>query len=296
MTKVGFIGLGNMGLPMATNLTKAGFEVYGLNRSPGAEQRFAEAGGRTGLSLQALSQEMEVLTTCLPLPQDVEQVYLGENGIVPNGRPGLILIDFSTVSPDLNKKIAAAAQAKGMEFLDAPVSGGTAGAVSATLSIMVGGKAEVFESVKPLLEALGKNIYLVGDVGSGTVVKLINQLMVGIHTQAASEALVLGQQLGANLDTLVQILSNSFAQSRILDRHYNSFIAKDQFEAGFALKLLHKDVALVQQVAGELKLELPMGAKALQLLSDVKMTELAEKDMSAMYLFQQTKVNGGNNQ
>lgn len=290
MEKLGFIGLGHMGLPMARNLLKTGMEVYGLNRSKGAEQRFVEAGGRAGGSIAGLTREADVVMTCLPMPQDVEAVYLGDNGIVQHGREGQVLIDFSTVSPGVVRKVAAAAERKGMAFLDAPVSGGTVGAETATLSIMVGGKPEAFARVKPVLEALGQNIYHVGEVGSGTIVKLINQLMVGIHTQAASEALVLGQQLGVDSDTLFPILNASFAQSRILERHYVQYVAKGRFEAGFAIKLLHKDLSLVNQMADEQQVELALGRQALSLLSEASQTELAGKDMSAMFLYQQSKL------
>jgi 3-hydroxyisobutyrate dehydrogenase len=287
--KLAFIGLGNMGLPMAANLVKAGYQVLGVNRSKGAEAAFVQNGGQAAASAGAAAAEADIIMTCLPMPQDVLDVFLGDNGVIANARPGSLLIDFSTVSPDVNHTVANAAEAKGLKFLDAPVSGGTTGAAAATLSIMVGGDEADYARALPVFEALGKNITHVGSTGSGTVVKLMNQLMVGIHTQAASEALVLGEAMGVKSEVLFSILNTSFAQSRILDRHYTQFISKDEFAPGFALKLLHKDVMLVDKMANEMRMDLPLGSKVLGLLTDAVSTELAGKDMSAMYLHQKQK-------
>ncbi|WP_240416049.1 NAD(P)-dependent oxidoreductase [Paenibacillus periandrae] len=283
--KLAFIGLGNMGLPMARNLVKAGYEVYGINRSKGREIAFAESGGKIGLSLKELAQQADVIMTCLPMPADVEQMFLGPEGIVANGKKGQALIDFSTVSPDLCVKIASAAEQAGMDFLDAPVSGGTVGAEQATLSIMAGGSEQVFDQVLPILENLGKNIYHVGKIGNGTVVKLLNQLMVGIHTQAASEAMALADKMGLPKDMLHRILSNSFAQSRIYDRHFTQFVEKDEFQPGFALNLLHKDLVLVKKMADDNGAALPIGAEVEQLIHTAKAEGFGEKDMSGMYLY-----------
>lgn len=283
--KLAFVGLGNMGLPMATNLVKGGFEVYGLNRSTGKEQSFAAAGGKVGLTLKELAGEADIVMTCLPMPADVEEMYLGPEGIVNQGRSGLTLIDFSTVSPDLNVKINTAAKRAGMDYLDAPVSGGTVGAEQATLSIMVGGSKQVFDRVMPVFEKLGKNIYYVGETGSGTVVKLLNQLMVGIHTQAASEAMALADQMGLSKDTLYQILNASFAQSRMFERHYTQFVQKNQFQPGFAISLLHKDLALVKKMADDSGAALPIGTQVERLLSAAKVGGFGDKDMSGMYAY-----------
>jgi 3-hydroxyisobutyrate dehydrogenase len=283
--KLAFVGLGNMGLPMAKNLVQAGYEVYGLNRSKGKEEAFAAAGGKVGLALQELASHVDVIMTCLPMPADVEQVYLGPDGLVQHGRSGLILIDFSTVCPELGRRIADAAKEAGMEFLDAPVSGGTVGAEHGTLSVMVGGDREVFEQVRPIFEVVGKNIFHVGEVGCGSIVKLLNQLMVGIHTEAASEAMNLADRLGLSKDDVHEVLNQSFAQSRIYDRHYTLFVKKDQFEPGFALNLLHKDMTLVQQMAESAGAQLPIGAITERLLRQAKLAGYGDKDMSGMYAY-----------
>lgn len=292
--KVGFIGLGNMGLPMAKNLVKANFEVVGKNRSKGKEDLFIEAGGKAGMSVAEMAKELDVILTCLPLPADVEAIYFGEDGLIDNGHEGLILVDHSTVAPGLNHKIADAAQRKGIEFLDAPISGGNFGAEDGTLTIMVGGKKEIYEKVLPLFNVMGKNIYHIGETGSGSVVKLINNLMVAFHTQAASEAVTLGKKMGVDSDLLFNILNNSYAQSRIYDRHYNSFIAKDQFEAGFAIKLLHKDMRLAEEMASGANMELPIGSQLTNILKDAIENDLGEQDMSALYILLNKKLSNSN--
>lgn len=290
---LGWIGLGNMGLPMAVNLVNAGYQVYGLNRSKGKEAKFAEAGGRTGLKLPELAASCDTMMTCLPMPSDVREMYMGPSGIVAHARAGQLLIDFSTVSVEVQREISEAASRKGVLFLDAPVSGGTSGAAAGTLSVMVGGDAGAFERAKPIFDIVGSNVYHVGPVGSGTIVKLINQLMVGIHTQAAAEALTLAEKMGVGADKVFPMLNNSFAQSRILDRHYTNFVSKDHYEPGFALKLLHKDVALAEQMAGQQGMSLPLTGTARALLEDAKEAGLGELDMSAMFLRMKAREESG---
>ena len=283
--KLAFIGLGNMGLPMATNLVKAGYEVFGVNRSKGKEDAFAKAGGKVGVPIRELAGQVDVIMTCLPMPSDVETMYLGPDGIIESGNKGLTVIDFSTISPDLGKRIASAAERKGINFLDAPVSGGTVGAQQATLSIMVGGGKDVFDRVLPVLEKLGRNIYHVGDVGSGTVVKLLNQLMVGIHTQAFSEAFALGRASNLDPDTLFTILNSSLAQSKIMERHYTLYMAKDSYDPGFAIKLLSKDLNLVAETAAASNVRLPVGGRVQSLLGRAE-GEYGALDMSGMAVYQ----------
>lgn len=287
--KIGFVGLGNMGFPMALNLMKAGFEVYGKNRSQGKEQDFAAKGGRTGLSLAELAAQMDVVLTCLPLPADVEGVFSGADGLIANARKGLVLIDCSTVSVDLSRKLYAQASEAGVDFLDAPVSGGTTGAEAGTLSVMVGGQEDVFNRVRSVLEAFGKSISYVGEAGSGSAVKLINQLMVGIHTLAVGEAYALAGQAGLNADKLFSILNNSFAQSKIMERHYTQFIAKNAYEPGFALKLLAKDMNLAADMGAESQVRLNAGKRAQALINQAVLEGYGDVDMSGMYKYQVTE-------
>ncbi|MCL6457221.1 MAG: NAD-binding protein [Gorillibacterium sp.] len=281
--KIGFIGLGNMGFPMALNLQKAGFEVYGKNRSADRERKFAEQGGQTGLSISELASEMDIVITCLPMPNDVEEVYAGENGLFASGREGLILIDCSTVSPELSRQLYLQAQQANIDFLDAPVSGGTIGAAAGTLSIMVGGKEVTFGKANDVLQAIGQDIHYIGPCGSGSAFKLINQLMVAIHTQAVSEAFALAKHMGLDLDLLFKILNQSFAQSRIMERHYTQFMVKESFTPGFALKLLAKDLNLVAEMATASGVNLQAGKNVQALLNKVVGSEFGELDMSGLY-------------
>ena len=287
--KIGFVGLGNMGFPMALNLMKAGFEVYGKNRSQGKEQELVSKGGHAGLSLAELAEDMDVILTCLPLPADVEGVYTGSDGLIAHARNGLVLIDCSTVSPDLSRRLYAKAAEAGIDFLDAPVSGGTTGAEAGTLSVMVGGQEDVFGRVRSVLEAFGKSISYVGEAGSGSAVKLINQLMVGIHTLAVGEAYALGRQAGLDSDVLFSILNNSFAQSKIMERHYTQFISKDSFQPGFALKLLAKDMNLAADMGAESQVRLNAGKRAQALINQAVLEGFGDRDMSAMYNYQVTE-------
>lgn len=282
---IGFIGLGAMGLPMAINLVKANYRVIGLNRSKGKEQQFIEAGGEGGLSLQEIVKQADVLMTCLPFPEDVEKVILGDDGIVSNGRPEQVIIDFSTVSPTLNRKVYDKAQEKQMKFLDAPISGGNFGAEAGTLSIMVGGDKDVFDAMLPLFEILGENIYHVGECGSGSIVKLVNNLMVGFHSQAVAEALNLGEKMGVNSDVLFDILNASYAQSRVFERHYENFISKDEYTPGFAMKLLHKDLRIAGELADEQNIPLPIGKQLTSMLKKAVDSGHGDQDMSALYLY-----------
>ncbi len=282
--KIVFIGLGNMGLPMATNLVNAGYSVIGINRSKGKEQTFKERGGITGYTVREAAATADIVLTCLPLPEDVEKVYFGPDGIIENAPEGLIAADHSTVSPALNKKIADAAGKRGIQFMDAPISGGNFGAEAGTLSIMCGGEEGTFGKLKEVFDVMGENIYHVGEIGSGSVVKLINNLMVSFHTQAVSEGMALAQAMDVDPDLVFDILNASYAQSRILERHYKNFIAKDQYEAGFAIKLLLKDMRIAGEMAKEAEMELPGGKNMTSLLAEAAENGLGEKDMSAMLL------------
>jgi 3-hydroxyisobutyrate dehydrogenase len=288
--KLAFIGLGNMGFPMSRNLVNAGYSVYGVNRSKQRENEFEKIGGFVGKTIKELANEMDVIMTCLPLPSDVEDVYLGEEGLITHGRENLVLIDFSTVSPNLNKKINNKAKVKKIEFLDAPISGGTIGANAGTLSIMVGGEKTTFDKVLPVFDILGENVYHVGDVGSGSSIKLLNQYMVSVHSQAVSEAFVLAEKAGINLELLHEILSVSYAQSKILTRHYTDFISVNNYQPGFELGLLHKDVTIVNEMAETYNVDLALGDKVVTQLSEALEAGLSKEDMSAMIKLVREKV------
>ncbi|HRK47918.1 MAG TPA: NAD(P)-binding domain-containing protein, partial [Nocardioides sp.] len=195
-TTVGFIGLGIMGAPMATNLVGAGFDVVGHNRSPAKTNALVARGGRAAATVAEAARDADVVVTMLPDSTDVLDVVLGEGGVLAHAHEGQLLIDMSTVAPEASREIAAAAAGVGVRALDAPVSGGEAGAVEGSLSIMVGGDAATFEEARPVFEAMGKTIVLVGPASAGQTVKACNQVVVALAYQAISEALVLGAKAG----------------------------------------------------------------------------------------------------
>lgn len=288
---IGFIGLGNMGLPMSKGLVEAGFTVYGSDVSKKAEDTFQKAGGQTGLSQQAISRKSDIIMTSLPSPEIVEKVYLGDDGIIAHAQSDLLLVDLSTVSPQVNEKIANAARQKGLGYLGAPVSGGVIGAENQTLTVMVGGDESLHEQACPVFDVIGGNVFHVGDApGAGTVVKLINNLYIGFYTQAVSEALTLADHAGVDHQTLFDILKVSYGQSRIYERNYESFIAQNEYEPGFTIKLLLKDLGLGQQMANESDLYLPIMEQLIPMYQKAADSGYAENDMASMYLMIKDQV------
>ncbi|WP_303964838.1 NAD(P)-dependent oxidoreductase [Sporosarcina ureae] len=290
--KIGFIGLGNMGFPMAENLLKNGYTVYALDINKDSEKRFAELGGHVGLTTASLLEEVDLVFTSLPTPAIAESVYLGEDGIVPNGIKPLVLVDLSTISPELNRTIEQEALKQGLEYLGAPVSGSVSGAVNATLSIMVGGKKETFESVLPYLQAIGSNVFHVGeDPGVGTIVKLINNMMAGIHNQAVAEALSLAKLAGVDQDIVYDIVNVSSGASTILTRNYKTYISQDEYNNGaFTTSLLLKDLKLAKHVSDSLDGELPIASQLIEYYEAEVEKGHAHEDMSSSYLMLQDKL------
>ncbi|WHX32486.1 NAD(P)-dependent oxidoreductase [Brevibacillus agri] len=283
---IGIIGLGNMGMPMATNLVQAGYEVYGFDVNAKAELEFAAVGGKTGLTVAEVVQKTDVILTSLPSPDIVESVFTGLDGILEHARAGQTVVDTSTVTPQLNERLARASQAKGIGYLAAPVSGGVVGAKNRTLTIMVGGPKELYDSVYPVFMALGQNIFHVGErVDSGTAVKLINNLLIGFYTSAVSEGVALAKQMGLDLDLLFDILNVSYGQSRIYERNYKSFIAPNDFAPHFSLNLLLKDLRIAQEMAQQSGLSLPITAELLAIYEQSQEAGFGEQDMAALYAY-----------
>lgn len=242
--KMSFIGLGLMGFPMAQNLLDAGNELIVHNRSQARVNELVAAGASRAATVGEAAGADFVLTA-LPFPETVEQIYLGEDGLIANASPGSILIDFSTNGPETALRCAEAAAARGLGYLDAPMSGGPARAIDGSLSIMVGGDQEHFERARPLLEVLGANIYLCGPVGSGTAVKLANQLIVGVTNAAVAEAFVLAAKSGVDPALVYEILNGAVAQSAVMTWTIPDSTLKRDFEPRFSLDLLTKDLGLI---------------------------------------------------
>ena len=279
--KVGFIGLGKMGRPMTQQLLKAGFEVTVHNRSRGVVDELAGEGARPASTPAEVAQAADFVLTCLPSPAAVEEIYLGDNGIAGGGRPGQVWIDHSTVSPKTNERCAEAASAKGAACLDAPVSGGPAGAQGGTLTIMVGGDAATFEKALPLFEAMGKNIKHCGGQGTGTIVKLVNQLLVGVHTVAAVEGFVMGVKAGADPKVMLELLGTSFGASAMLNRHVPLMLQR-KFDPATPVNLLLKDLGLIHTFGQELGVRLLLTSSSLELFKEARQLGLGDQDMSAM--------------
>lgn len=282
---VAFIGLGNMGYPMAVNLLKAGYVVYGVDVNKEAEHRFSSAGGKIGTPLPSLSQQVNIILTSLPTPAIVEKIFLEDEGIVENAHASLLSIDFSTVSAKLNDKIASVCRNKNIGYLGAPVSGGVTGAENATLTIMVGGPKAHFDKAYPLFTVLGKNIFHNGEnPNAGTIVKLLNNLVVGFYNHGVAEVILLGERMGVNLDMVYDNLSVSYGQSRIYDRSYKLFITKNNFDPGFTINLLLKDLKIAKEMAEDCGAPLPIGDQLIEYLSTAVSKGYGDKDMSAVYL------------
>jgi 3-hydroxyisobutyrate dehydrogenase-like beta-hydroxyacid dehydrogenase len=278
---VGFIGLGKMGRPMTQQLLKAGFEVTVHNRSRGVVDELTKEGARPASSPREVAEAADFVLTCLPTPGSVVEVYLEEDGVAAGGRSGQVWIDHSTVSPATNAECAKAAQEKGAAFLDAPVSGGPGGARGGTLTIMVGGEAATFEKARPIFEAMGKNIKHCGGPGTGTIVKLVNQLLVGVHTVAAVEGFVMGVKAGADPKVMLDLLGTSFGASAMLNRHVPLMLQR-KFDPATPVNLILKDLGLIQDFGEELGVRLLLTTASLELFKEARQLGFGDQDMAAM--------------
>ena len=265
MAKLGFIGLGIMGRPMAGHLVAAGHEVY-LNSRSGVPQELVDKGGRACASAKDVAMRADIVFLMLPDTPDVDKVLFGENGVAAGLSKGKAVVDMSSISPIATKEFAARIEALGCDWLDAPVSGGEVGAKAASLTIMVGGTESGFSRVKPLFELMGKNITLVGGAGDGQTCKVANQIIVALNIEAVSEALLFASRAGADPAKVRQALMGGFASSKILEVHGERMI-KRTFNPGFRIELHQKDLGLALDGARALGLALPNTANAQQLFS-----------------------------
>ncbi len=259
--RLGFIGLGLMGRPMARHLLAAGHSLYVQNRSRPAVDDLVAAGAIAAETPREVARQAEVVFTCLPNTEQVERVYFGEEGLVPHLDPGRLLVDHSTVGLETSRRCAEGARQKGGDFLDAPVSGGPAGASAATLTIMVGGTTEAFSRAEPLFRVLGKNIRHCGPSGAGSAIKLVNQLLVAINMAGVAEALVFGARAGADIKTILEVVGTGFGGSRMLERTV-PLVERRNFVAGTAVNLILKDLGLINHLAADLGVRLDMARRA----------------------------------
>jgi 2-hydroxy-3-oxopropionate reductase len=278
---IAFIGLGIMGRPMALNLKKAGHTLFVYGRRPESVAPLADAGCTACASPAEAASQADVTIVIVSDTPDVETVLFGYDCVGDAARPGSVVVDMSTISPTATQAFAHKLEARGVDMLDAPVSGGEIGAVNATLSIMVGGKPAVFERVKPVFEAMGKNIVLVGDHGAGQVAKACNQIVVGVTIEAVAEALAFARKNGVDPARVRDALMGGFAGSRILEVHGKRMLDND-YTPGFKTKLHQKDINIVMETAKELGLALPGAALVMQHLNALMGTGGGELDSSAV--------------
>jgi 2-hydroxy-3-oxopropionate reductase len=276
MTTVAFIGLGIMGRPMAGNLAKAGFDVVGYNRSPKTVD-----GVDTKASIAEAVADADVIATMVPDSPDVEQVLTAPDGVYANARKGSLVIDFSSIRPDVSARLAALGAERGLRVLDAPVSGGEQGAIDAALSIMVGGAADDFAAAKPVLDAVGKTVVHVGPAGSGQTVKAANQLIVAGTLELVAEAIVFLEAYGVDTEAAVKVLAGGLAGNAILQRKAPAMLARD-FTPGFRIALHHKDMGIVTSAAREAGVVIPLGAAVAQLIASLNARGDGGLDHSAL--------------
>lgn len=284
MKKIGFIGLGIMGRPMALNLVKAGYAltVYDLNPDP--IKALVAAGATEGKSCQDCAERTEVVITMLPNSPEVKEAVLGDKGVLDGVKAGMILVDMSSIAPLASQEIAAKLAKKGVEMLDAPVSGGEPKAIDGTVSIMVGGKQAIFDEVKDMLLVMGGSAVLVGAIGSGNTTKLANQIIVALNIAAMSEAMVLATKAGVDAEKVYQAIRGGLAGSAVLDAKV-PLALKGNFKPGFRIELHIKDLANALDTAHEIGVPLPLTSSVMEIMQALKVDGKAGDDHGGLIQF-----------
>ncbi len=284
MQRIGFIGLGVMGKPMSRNLLKAGYPVVAYDLNQTALQEVAAAGATAGSSPAQVAREVDVVITMLPNSPQVKEVILGKGGVLEGAKPGLIIIDMSSIVPQASREIAAKAAELGVEMLEAPVSGGEPKAVDGTLSIMVGGKQAVLDRCHEILAKLGRSIVLCGETGAGNTTKLVNQIIVALNIAAVSEAMALGTKAGVDPELIYQAIRGGLAGSTVLDAKVPLMLAGN-FKPGFKIDLHIKDLANAIDTGHEIGVPLPLTAQVMEILQSLKVDGQGQSDHSAIVQF-----------
>ncbi len=278
--QIGFIGLGLMGRPMALHLAKAGHTLHLWARRAASLEPFCDVEARMHDSPAEVAEHAEIVFTIVADAPDVKALALGEAGLAEGARAGLIVVDMSTINPNAAREIGASLAEKGIEFVDAPVSGGEVGAINAALTIMVGAKPEVFEKVKPLFEKMGKSVTLIGDIGAGQVAKACNQILTGVGVVAVAEAFNFAARNGVDVAKVREALLGGFAYSRILENHGQRMLDRN-FKPGFKAWMHQKDLRIVMEEAHRLGLMLPAAAATAQLFNAIVGSGMGEDDSVA---------------
>jgi 2-hydroxy-3-oxopropionate reductase len=282
--KIGFIGLGIMGKPMAKNLLKAGYSIVAYDLNKDAVEDVVKAGALGASSSKEAAGKAEVIITMLPDSPDVKEVILGKDGVLEGIKPGSIVIDMSSINPLVSQEIEKELRKKGVEMLDAPVSGGETGAIQGTLAIMVGGKEKVFNESVEIFKAVGKNIVHVGKIGAGGFVKLVNQIIVAVNIAAVGEAFTLGTKAGLDPQVIYQAIRGGLAGSSVLETKAPMMFARN-FKPGFKIRLHHKDLQNALSTAKDLGVPLPLSSFVQQIILSLMTEGRGEEDHSALATF-----------
>jgi len=287
---IGFIGLGIMGKPMAKNLLKAGHTVVCYDLNENAVKEVMEAGASAGKSLRDVAERTDVIITMLPNSPHVREVVLGENGVLEGAKAGKILVDMSSIDPIVSREISAAVSKKGIIMLDAPVSGGEPKAIDGTLSIMVGGPGEAFEKVKKILEKMGASVVMVGDIGSGNVTKLANQIIVALNIAGMSEAMVLAAKAGVEPEKVYQAIRGGLAGSTVLDAKVPMILNRN-FKPGFRIELHIKDLLNAINAAEGVGAQIPLTSQVLEIMQNLKTNGKAQNDHGGIIQYYEQLAN-----
>ncbi len=284
MKKIGFIGLGIMGKPMARNLLKAGYHLTVYDIVPDKAEEVVEAGAKAGLSSKDVAEKSEIVITMLPNSPEVKEAVLGKNGVLEGAKPGTILIDMSSIAPLASKEVAEKAKEKGVTVLDAPVSGGEPKAIKGTLAIMVGGPQETFDEVEDILSVMGASVTRVGEVGSGNMTKLANQIIVALNIAAMSEAMVLAAKAGVNAEKVFQAIRGGLAGSTVLDAKM-PLVLEGNFKPGFRIELHIKDLANALDTAHEVGVPVPLSSAVMEVMQALKVDGKGADDHGGIIQF-----------
>lgn len=279
--KIGFIGLGIMGKPMAKNLLKAGYQLVVYDINPDPVKELAAAGAEAAASAKEVAQKTDVVVTMLPNSPHVKAAVLGPDGVLEGSKPGMIIVDMSSIAPLAAKEVAAQAAEKRVDMLDAPVSGGEPKAVDGTLSIMVGGKKDIFEKCHAILSKMGASVVLCGDIGAGNTTKLANQIIVALNIAAMSEALVLGAKAGVNPETIFKAIRGGLAGSTVLEAKA-PMVLSGNFKPGFRIELHIKDLANAIETGHDVGVPLPLTSQVMEIMQALKVDGKAGNDHSGI--------------
>lgn len=290
MTKIGFIGLGIMGKPMSKNLIKAGYQLIVSDFNKNAVSELEQLGAEVAVTPKEIAEKSDIVITMLPNSPNVKQVALGENGLIEGAHEGLVYIDMSSIAPAASQEVYKVLIEKGVDMLDAPVSGGEPKAIDGTISVMVGGKEEVFNKVKPVLEAMAGSVVRVGEIGAGNVTKLANQVIVALNIAAVSEAFVLSQKAGVNPEAVFEAIRGGLAGSTVLEAKAPMMLDRN-FNPGFRINLHIKDLTNAMEAGHEVGAPLPLTAAVLEMMYGLKVAGHEFDDHSSLLKYYEKLAN-----